>query len=46
MEAALVLATILQRFQVRVVDSETLKPAPSVTLRPNRKVTARLTRRT
>ena len=45
MEAALLLATIAQRFQVHIAPGQKIEMLPSVTLRPKRDIPARLTLR-
>lgn len=45
-EAALVLATIAQRYQIRVAATTTIEPTPSITLRPRHGIPVTLTRRT
>jgi cytochrome P450 len=45
-EAALVLATIAQRYQIRVDPSAAIEPTPSITLRPRHGIPVTLTRRT
>ena len=45
-EAALVLATIAQRFQIRVDPAAAISPTPSITLRPRHGIPVTLTRRT
>jgi cytochrome P450 len=45
-EAALVLATIAQRYQVRVAATAPIEPSPSITLRPRHGIPATLIRRT
>jgi cytochrome P450 len=44
-EAALVLATIAQRYQVRVAANAPIEPTPSITLRPRHGIHVTLTRR-
>jgi cytochrome P450 len=44
-EAALVLATIAQRYQIRVTSTAPIEPAPSITLRPRHGIPVTLTRR-
>jgi len=44
-EAALVLATIAQRYQVRLASADPVEPMPSITLRPRNGVNVVLTRR-
>ena len=44
-EAVLVLATIAQRYQVRVDSTTPIQPTPSITLRPRHGIPATLTRR-
>jgi cytochrome P450 len=45
-EAALVLATIAQRYQVRVASTAPIQPVPAITLRPRHGMPATLIRRT
>lgn len=45
-EAALVLATIAQQYQIRVDPTAVITPTPSITLRPRLGIPATLTRRT
>src|SRR6185437_3693899 len=45
-EAALVLATIAQQFQIRVAPTPPIEPTPSITLRPRHGIPATLIRRT
>jgi len=45
MEAVLVLATVAQRFQVRVAPGSVVEPVPAITLRPRNGVPVVLTRR-
>jgi cytochrome P450 len=45
MEAALILATIGQRFHLALADTRTIAPAPSITLRPNGPLRMRVSRR-
>jgi cytochrome P450 len=45
-EAALVLATIAQQYQIRVDPNAVIEPTPSITLRPRHGIPATLTRRT
>jgi cytochrome P450 len=45
-EAALVLATIAQKYQVRVETAAPIEPVPSITLRPRHGIPVTLTRRT
>ena len=45
-EAALVLATIAQQYQIRVASSTPIEPVPSITLRPRNGIPVTLTRRT
>jgi cytochrome P450 len=44
-EAALVLATIAQRYQIRVAPGTPVQPTPSITLRPRHGIPVTLTRR-
>lgn len=44
-EAALVLATIAQRYQIRVTSTTPIEPTPSITLRPRHGIPVTLTRR-
>jgi cytochrome P450 len=44
-EAALVLATIAQRYQIRVASGAPIEPVPSITLRPRHGIPVTLTRR-
>jgi cytochrome P450 len=44
-EAALVLATIAQRYQIRVASGAAVEPVPSITLRPRHGIPVMLTRR-
>jgi cytochrome P450 len=44
-EAALVLATIAQRYQIRVAPNASVQPTPSITLRPRHGIPVTLTRR-
>jgi cytochrome P450 len=45
-EGALVLATIAQRYQIRVTSTEPIIPTPTITLRPRHGIPVILTRRT
>jgi len=45
MEASLVLATIAQRFQIRIDPDWPIEPLPAITLRPRHGIGVRLTRR-
>ncbi len=45
-EAALVLATIAQKYQFRVASNQQIKPTPTITLRPAQGIKVTLTRRT
>ncbi len=45
-EAALVLATIAQQYQIRVSPTAVIQPTPSITLRPRHGIPATLVRRT
>ena len=45
MEAAILLAAVAQRFQISLVQEQTVEPMPSITLRPKNGVPVRLRRR-
>jgi hypothetical protein len=45
MEAVLVVATIAQRFQIRVTADSSLRPIPTITLRPNQPIRGLLVQR-
>lgn len=45
-EAALVLATVAQKYQLRLASDQPVEPTPSITLRPRNGITVVLTRRT